>query len=140
MTRERAGDATETDGQDLAQLSTRFVALFIDWVSCMVLYGLLVWTDLWPTPDPFGTNVLLALLFLLYYTACLTFRDQSLGMAMMRIACVRADTGGRLGPWRALVRTLLLSILLPALTALADPYQRGLHDHAAGSVMLKAGA
>ena len=56
----------------------------------------------------------------------------------MRVACVSAATGGRLGPWRAIVRAVLLSLLLPALTALAHPSARGLHDLATSSVMLKA--
>ncbi|WP_199044492.1 RDD family protein [Glycomyces salinus] len=142
MTRERGGKATETDGpgHDLAPLAGRFTALFIDWVSCLLLFYLLSWTGLWPTPDPFTSNLLIASLFIVYYTACLTFRDQSLGMAIMRIACVRADTGGRLGLWRALVRSVLLSLVLPALTALGNRYGLGLHDVAAGSVMLKADA
>jgi len=138
MTSERGANTPETtgSGQDLATLGARFVALFIDWVACLVFTYLTVGQI---TPDPFGVNVSVSLIFLLYYTLCMTFGQQSLGMMAMRIACVSASRGGRLGLWRAFVRSLLLSLLLPALTALAQPYNRGLHDLAADSVVLKTG-
>jgi hypothetical protein len=141
MTRERGSGATETDGtgQDLASLGQRFTALFIDWVACLVFTYVLNWMDM-ISPDPVVQAVAPAAVFIVYRTLALTFGSQSLGMALMRIACVSADHGGRLGFGRALVRTVLLSLLLPALTALADPYHRGLHDRASGSVMLRADA
>jgi uncharacterized RDD family membrane protein YckC len=136
MTSERGANTPETtgSGQDLATLGARFVALLIDWILCLVFSYLTVARI---TPDPFGVNIAVSLIFLLYYTLCMTFGSQSLGMMAMRIACVSASTGGRLGLVRSFVRALLLSLLLPALTALAHPYHRGLHDLAAGSVMLK---
>jgi uncharacterized RDD family membrane protein YckC len=137
MTSERGANTPETTGgQDLATLGARFVALFIDWIACSVLAIGLSWLDL-VTPDPFGQALFRAVLFAVYCTAMLAFGTQTLGMMIMRIACVSASAGGRLGVWRSLVRAVLLSLLLPALTALAHPYHRGLHDLAAGSVMLK---
>jgi hypothetical protein len=138
MTSERGAKTPETtgSGQDLATLGARFVALFIDWIACSVVAVGLSWLDL-VTADPFGQALFRALLFAAYCTAFLAFGTQTLGMLVMRIACVSATTGGRLGLWPSLVRALLLSLVLPALTALAHPYQRGLHDLAAGSVMLK---
>ncbi len=138
MTSDRGANTPETtgSGQDLATLSSRFVAVLIDWIACLVFTYLTVGQI---TPDPFGVNIAVSLVFLVYYTLCMTFGQRSLGMVAMRITCVSASTGGRLGLWRALVRSLLLSLLLPALTALAHPYHRGLHDLAAGSVMLKVG-
>ena len=139
MTSDRGANTPETtgSGQDLATLSSRFVAVLIDWIACLVLQYLLIWTGL-GTANLFGVNLLVSILFLLYYAVALSFGTQTLGMVAMRITCVSATTGGRLGPWRAIVRAVLLSLLLPALTALAHPYHRGLHDLAAGSVMLKA--
>ena len=138
MTSERGGAATgaDTAGQDLAGLGERVTGLFIDWIACLIFTYLLGWLGLW-SPEAFGVNLLTPGLFIVYYTCCMTIGTQSAGMAIMRIACVSADTGGRIGFPRALVRAVLLSLVLPALTALADPYHRGLHDRAAGSVMLK---
>ncbi|HEX2145198.1 MAG TPA: RDD family protein [Glycomyces sp.] len=140
MTSERGANSPETtSGQDLATIGSRFVAVFIDWVASLIFVYLLGWAGI-GTADPFADNLMVAGLFALYYTFVLAFGTQTLGMAAMRIACVSASTGGRLGFWRSLVRSLLLSLLLPALTALAHPYNRGLHDLAAGSVMLKVPA
>lgn len=138
MTSERGAQTPETtgSGQDLATLSSRFVALVIDWVACQILVYLLGWFGL-GTPDPFGLNLSISALFLVYYSIALTVGTQTLGMAIMRIACVSATTGGRLALWRSILRALLLSIVLPAVTALGHPYRRGLHDLAADSVMLK---
>lgn len=141
MTSERGANTPETtgSGQDLATLSSRFVALVIDWVSCQLLVYLLTWLGVW-TVDPFGLNLSISVLFLVYYSVALAVSTQTLGMAIMRIACVSATTGGHLVLWRSIVRALLLSIVLPALTALAQTHRRGLHDLAGGSVMLKVGA
>jgi hypothetical protein len=138
MTSERGATTPETagSGQDLATLSGRFVAVLIDWIACLVLQYLLNGIGL-STADPFGVNLLVSILFLVYYAVSLSFGTQTLGMALMRIACVSAVHGGRIGPLRAVIRAVLLSLVLPAVTALAHPYHRGLHDLAAGSVMLK---
>ncbi|MDH6237038.1 RDD family protein [Cryobacterium sp. CG_9.6] len=44
--------------------------------------------------------------------------------------------GGWIGPWRAIVRSVLLVIVLPALVWDSD--QRGFHDKVAGTVLLRA--
>lgn len=141
MTSERGANAPESTGagQDLATLSGRFVAVLIDWIACLVLMTGLNFLEL-IGPDPFLQAIVPGLLFAAYYTVALAVGTQSLGMALMRIACVSAAHGGRIGLVRALVRAVLLSLLLPAVTALAHPYHRGLHDLAAGSVMLKTAA
>jgi uncharacterized RDD family membrane protein YckC len=138
MTSERGANAPESteSGQDLASLLGRFVAVFIDWFACSVFAVALDWFDL-ATGDPWGQAVLRAAVFAAYYTVALSIGTQTLGMLLMRIACVSAEHGGPIGFPRALVRAVLLSLLLPALTALAHPYHRGLHDLAAGSVVLQ---
>jgi uncharacterized RDD family membrane protein YckC len=51
----------------------------------------------------------------------------------MRVVPVR---GGWVGLWRPLVRTALLVLLLPAV--IWDSDQRGLHDKAAGTILIRA--
>lgn len=140
MTSERGANTSETtgSGQDLAALGSRFVAVLIDWTACLVLAYLLEFTTGFELLVA-GANLVTSVLFAVYYTLALAVGTQTLGMALMRIACVSSGHGGRIGFLRALVRAVLLSLLLPALTALAHPYHRGLHDLAAGSVMLKVG-
>jgi uncharacterized RDD family membrane protein YckC len=141
MTSERGANTPETPGagQDLAPLSGRFVAVLIDWVACLVLAYLIGWAT-GVRLEVAGVDQAPAVLFLLYYSFSLAVGTQTLGMALMRIACVSASDGGRLPLWRSVARALLLSLVIPALTALFHPYHRGLHDLAADSVMLRAGA
>lgn len=58
----------------------------------------------------------------------------SLGHRVLGMRLVRTD-GGWPGPVPALVRTALLLLALPALVSDAD--QRGLHDRAAGTVLVR---
>ena len=58
----------------------------------------------------------------------------SIGHRLLRIRVERVH-GGWAGPVRALVRTVLLLRVLPALVWDAD--QRGLHDRAAGTVAIR---
>ncbi|MFB9659446.1 RDD family protein [Glycomyces mayteni] len=141
MTSERGAKTPETtgSGQDLASISLRFLALVIDWVACLLLSYLLQWIGI-EAPQVAGADVLPSGLFLLYTAVALAVGTQTLGMALMRIACIDAETGGRLPLWRSILRAVLLSLVLPALTAIFHPYNRGLHDLAAGSVVLKVPA
>jgi uncharacterized RDD family membrane protein YckC len=50
----------------------------------------------------------------------------------MRVVPLR---GGRLSPWQPLVRTLLLCLVIPAI--LPDADQRGLHDRAAATILVR---
>jgi uncharacterized RDD family membrane protein YckC len=52
-----------------------------------------------------------------------------LGMRVVPVA------GGWIGPWRPIVRTLLLSIIIPAV--IWDRDRRGMHDRAAGTVLVR---
>lgn len=61
---------------------------------------------------------------------------QTPGMRMTRLACVSYAHGGRIGVPRALLRGVLLCLVVPPL--IMDEEQRGLHDRAAGSIMIDA--
>jgi uncharacterized RDD family membrane protein YckC len=58
----------------------------------------------------------------------------SAGQRLVGLRLSRVD-GGRIGFWTALVRTVLLLLLIPAL--IWDRDQRGLHDKAARTVLLR---
>jgi uncharacterized RDD family membrane protein YckC len=51
---------------------------------------------------------------------------QTPGMRLFRLRLAHPRPGSRLAPWRAVVRTALLMVLVPALVVDADG--RGLHD------------
>ena len=73
------------------------------------------------------------LAFVLSTLVFLTLVGQTPGMALFRMRLVPLD-GGRVSPWAAFVRTALLVLLVPALVT--DKDGRGLHDKAAGTVVL----
>lgn len=141
MTSERGANAPESpgSGQDLATLGSRFVALVIDWVFALVLAYGLEWSLGWSV-ELMGVDQLPSIVFFVDYALLLAIGTQTAGMAAMKIACVSATTGGRIAPWQAVVRAFLLSLVIPALTTFFHPYNRGLHDLASGSVVLKAPA
>ncbi len=76
------------------------------------------------------------LVFVLEYLVFTGLFGQTPGMRLCRLRVVRLDSGRPLGLWRALVRTLLLVALVPAL--ISDRDGRGLHDKAVQSVVVAA--
>ena len=73
------------------------------------------------------------------YTFFVGFFGQTPGMRLAKIRCVSVLPGREghpIGAPRAALRGLLLALAIPAL--IMDPAQRGLHDKAAGSQMIRA--
>ncbi len=107
-------------------MSSRFGGLLIDWLLCLLASGLFANPRLQPWAP---IAVLVA-----EYTLFSGLFGQTPGMFVVRIRCVRYPNGGRLGVARAFVRAVLLALFIPAL--IMDGDQRGLHDRAAGSIMI----
>ena len=61
---------------------------------------------------------------------------QTPGMALAGVRCVSIADGGAIGLARALLRAVLLALLIPAV--ILDANRRGLHDRAAGSIVILA--
>lgn len=118
----------ETGPRSIGRLGRRLAAIAIDWA---VAY-LLSWA-FFPTPlgiDPLITLGIFAALQYLF----LVVINGSLGHLVMRMRVVPLR-GGYLGLWRPLVRSALLSLAIPAL--IWDRDQRGLHDKAAGTILVR---
>jgi uncharacterized RDD family membrane protein YckC len=60
------------------------------------------------------------------YVAGLLLAGRTLGMALVGLRVVRVDQDAAVNPWRAVLRTLLLFLLVPAV--IWDRDGRGLHD------------
>jgi uncharacterized RDD family membrane protein YckC len=119
----------------VAGWSRRFAALFIDWIACTVIAIAFFYhphaghmTDVFAQPRLWTPVVFAAQDFLL--TALTGF---TLGKRLLRLRVVRLD--GRPVGLRALPRTLLLMLVLPAL--MMDRDLRGLQDKAAGTVVVQ---
>jgi uncharacterized RDD family membrane protein YckC len=109
-----------------ASLPTRFGALLVDWILCVLAAGLFSH----PARQAWGPSLVL----IAEYAFFIGLFGQTLGMWLTRIRCVSATTGGPIGLPRAALRGLLLTLLIPAL--IMDSERRGLHDRAAGSIVL----
>jgi uncharacterized RDD family membrane protein YckC len=108
----------------VAGFGRRLVGIGLDWalavaISVAFLDGALL-----------GPNIVLGVMHVLLVGTI----GSSIGHRLLGMQLIRTD-GGFPGPGRALVRTALLLLALPALVW--DRDQRGLHDRAAGTVLVR---
>jgi RDD family protein len=108
----------------IARLGRRVGALFIDYGAAYLISGFFAWDAL----------AILAIFGLIQIVFIPTLQG-SPGHRILGMRLARVD-GAWVGLWRPVVRTLLLIIVIPAVIWDAD--QRGLHDKAAGTVLLRA--
>ena len=121
--------AVDLSTTEVASFARRFGALLIDWALCTLVASLLV-ADLRADPWPqLGVFVLVHAFFVGLF-------GRTAGMALIRIRCVSIADGGAIGIPRALLRAVLLALVIPAM--IFDGTGRGLHDRAAGSVMVSS--
>ncbi|MEU8656696.1 RDD family protein [Actinoplanes philippinensis] len=113
---------------EAAGLGPRLGALVIDWVLCLLIAGLYATPaeKAWPAP----------LLLVLANTFFLGLFGQTPGMRLLRVRCVSYADGGVIGLARGLLRAVLLGLLVPAI--ILNSEGRGLHDRAAGSMVVAA--
>jgi uncharacterized RDD family membrane protein YckC len=114
----------ETGPRSVARLGRRIAALAIDWG---VAVGL--------SAGFFGYDSIATLLIFVGLQVLFTVVvNASLGHLLLGLRVVPM-AGGLLGVWRPLVRALLIALVIPAL--LFDENNRGLHDRAAGTILLR---
>lgn len=119
----------DTGPGSVGRLGRRLAALAIDWAAAMLIallfarYDSLLYS--WVT---LGIFALMQILFIPTIGGSLGHR--LVGMRVIPLV------GGWVGPWRPVVRTLLLVVVLPALVWDSD--QRGFHDKVAGTVLIRA--
>jgi uncharacterized RDD family membrane protein YckC len=109
-----------------APFGRRFAALLIDWGLCLLVAAF------YANPMKVGWPAVLVLIVL--NTVCIGLFGRTPGMALTDVRCISNTDGGAIGLARALLRAILLALLVPALILDAD--RRGLHDRAAGSVVI----
>ncbi len=115
----------ESGQHSVARVGRRFGALVVDWVLAMLVSGMFFGADAWAN----------LLIFALMQVVFLPTLGASIGHRVFGLRLIRV-TGGWVGPWRPLVRTALLAIVVPALVWDSD--QRGFHDKVAGTVLIRA--
>lgn len=123
----------KADADEFATFGQRFLALFIDWVLCLLIANGLLRLGLISGPEALWPSLIL----ILEYSMFLGFITQTPGMRIAKIRCVGFEDGRSIGVPRAIVRAVLLALVLPIVTAFSDSKRRGLHDLAAKSIILK---
>ena len=108
----------------IARLGRRVGALFIDYGAAYLISGFFAW-------DPLAILAIFALIQIAFIPTL----QGSPGHRILGMRVTRLD-GAWVGLWRPLVRTLLLIVVIPAVIWDAD--QRGLHDKAAGTVLVRS--
>lgn len=113
----------ESGPRSIARFGRRLGALVVDWgLSVLVSVAFFRY-------EAFATLGVFALTQLVF----LALVNGSVGHLVFRMRVVPL-AGGWIGAWRPLVRTILLCVVIPAL--IWDRDQRGLHDKAAGTVLV----
>jgi len=120
---ERLGLPAEGSGS-IGRLGRRIGALFIDYGAAYLISGFFAW-------DPLAILAIFAAI----QVAFIPTIQGSPGHRIVGLRLVRLD-GAWVGLWRPVVRTALLIIVIPAVVWDAD--QRGLHDKAAGTMLVRA--
>ncbi len=121
---ERLGRPREGGGS-VAPLTRRSVALLVDW-----LLALLVGETLLPGLSSFAPLLVFAVVQVLLVGTL----GHSVGHRLLGLR-VERPLGGPAGPASALLRTVLLLLVVPAVVL--DEDNRGLHDRAAGTVVVR---
>ena len=111
----------------LAGFGQRVGAFAIDAVASALVTGLVT------VPEPPGNWSLLT--FAVVTVVFLVATGQTPGMRLLGLRLAHPQPGRRLAPWRAVVRTALLCLLVPALVVDADG--RGLHDRLTDTAVVR---
>ncbi|WP_439565591.1 RDD family protein [Microcella sp.] len=114
----------ESGPRSVARLGRRFGALAIDWGIAVALSAAFFSYD----------SLVTLLLFVGLQVLFTIVVNASIGHALLGMRVVPM-AGGLLGVWRPVVRAVLIALVIPAL--LFDENQRGLHDRAAGTILLR---
>ncbi|MFJ4038886.1 RDD family protein [Microbacterium sp. NPDC090007] len=118
----------------IARPGRRIAALLIDLVSA----GLIGFA-FFSTPDPvtgvpFANPIAANVIFFAVQILFIPLIGGSPGHRILGMRLQR-ESGEWVGPWRPIVRTVLLGLIIPAVVFDAD--QRGLHDKAVGTVLVR---
>jgi uncharacterized RDD family membrane protein YckC len=111
----------------LATFQSRVAAFLVDAVGAAFVAGLFT------APGLPGNWSLVAFAAITVLTLVLV--GQTPGMRLVGLRLAHPRQGERLAPWRAVVRTALLCLLVPALVVDADG--RGLHDRLTDTAVVR---
>ncbi|MGB3438012.1 MAG: RDD family protein [Actinophytocola sp.] len=119
----------------IATRGVRLLALLVDFVLMALATSLFVETDV-NRPDVMQTFQLAATLVWFVVTSVMVaLFGFTAGKALFGLRVVRIDGKPMVGPVRAVPRTVLTALILPA--AIGDADGRGLHDKVTGTMVVR---
>lgn len=116
----------ESGPGSIARLGSRILALVVDWFIALGLAALLVSYDM--------QNLVTIWIWFGLTAVSVGFAGHTLGHYLLGLQ-VQTTDGYAPGLWRGFIRSALIVVVIPALIMDAD--QRGLHDRAVGTVLVK---
>ncbi len=126
----------ESGPGSIARPGRRIGALLIDYLAATIIATAFLGYDQFALPTEAGlTQFAPMLVFAVLQILFIPTAGGSPGHRILGMRVVRRD-GGWVGLWRPIVRTLLLVVVVPAVIWDAD--QRGLHDKAVGTILIRA--
>jgi uncharacterized RDD family membrane protein YckC len=114
--------------RSVARFGRRIAALFVDWMIANVIA--LLAGPYASTAQSWSALVVFAIMQMLFIPTI----GGSIGHRVLGLRVVPLG-GGWVGAWRPVIRTVLLVVVIPAV--IWDSDQRGLHDRAAGTVLIR---
>jgi uncharacterized RDD family membrane protein YckC len=131
---QRLGLPEEGPGS-VAGRGARLLALLVDLVLMSLVTSLFMQVDV-EQPDVMQRfNYVAVVVWFVVTSAMVALFGFTAGKALFGLRVVRLDGKPLVGPVRAVPRTLLTALLLPA--AIADADSRGLHDKVTGTVVVR---
>ena len=124
----------ERGAGSVASMGRRFLAFVIDCVVAALITSVFVHPHLTDPASMQAQNYWSLLAWLLIGLVGTSFFGVTVGMALLRIRVIRIDNTPMVGPLRALPRTVLVALIVPAVIWNAD--YRGLHDRLAGTIVV----
>ncbi|WP_286343736.1 RDD family protein [Frondihabitans sucicola] len=110
--------------RSMGRFGRRIIALVIDWLLAVIISITFFHYNSFAT---LGVFAVMQIVFLITIGG-------SIGHIVVRLRLTPLS-GGYIGVWRPIVRTVLLCLVIPAV--IYDQDQRGLHDRAIGSILVR---
>ncbi|WP_344793453.1 RDD family protein [Frondihabitans peucedani] len=114
----------ESGPRSMARFGRRIAALLIDWLLAVVISITFFHYNSFAT---LGVFAVMQIVFLVTIGG-------SIGHIVLRLRLVPL-AGGYIGVWKPIVRTVLICLVIPAV--IYDQDQRGLHDRAIASILVR---
>ncbi|WP_018687153.1 RDD family protein [Actinokineospora enzanensis] len=131
---ERLG-APERGLGSVASNGVRLGALFIDLVLSSLVTSLFIRPDYDDPTQMWRFNYWSGLVWLLITAVGVSLAGFTPGKALLGLRVVRMDGTALVGPFRAIPRTVLIALIIPAV--ITDRDGRGLHDRLLGTIVLR---